>query len=50
MTTLAGVLFLTASAAGWLLILLVTLDVLRYRAASKRWRPSSRRDDGGGPI
>lgn len=42
--TLAGVLFVCASAAGWLLIALVTLDVVRYHRAAKAWRPDAPRD------
>lgn len=40
MTALAvGILLICASAAGWLLIALVAVDVLRQGRAVKAWRP-----------
>lgn len=41
---LAGVLLVCASAAGWVLIALVTLDVVRYHRAAKAWRPDPPRE------
>lgn len=35
----AGVLLVCASAAGWVLIALVVVDVLRQGRAAKVWRP-----------
>lgn len=37
MPFLAGVLFLCASAAGWVLIALVAVDAVRYRRAGPEW-------------
>lgn len=40
MTALAaGVLFVAASAAGWVLIAVVALDVVRQRRRLRAWRP-----------
>lgn len=37
--TLAGVLFITASAAGWLLMVLLVVDAVRYHHRLRAWRP-----------
>lgn len=37
--TLAGVLFVTASAAGWLLMVLLVVDAVRYHRRLRAWRP-----------
>lgn len=41
---IAGALLVCASAAGWLLIALVAVDVLRQDRAAKVWRPDPPRD------
>lgn len=42
-----GILFLCASAAGWVLFTLCLIDVLRYRRAARDWRPEQPQDGGG---